>query len=301
MEIIEKKAKVFAIDNNKYLPKEFIEEVSASDVRYITGFKGKIVKKGVSIEEETKIPQFWSLINAEPKSQNFVQAVNDYWDLYETLIPVGAITNNIVTGGISLDAGYTKDEQGMIHPNVLEDYILFNLLSDDDTVCTDIEEWSARGNYVFFLIMEENIEKLIKDTTLDKKKFNNIVHELLKEDIDKLKNLVRVYSKAYTTYEIEKMDKDKVDAAIMEMAEKEKEALEKGYNDKNLAKRVKLVEYLNSGAIELKDGSYFIGEDKIADKELDTLRYIHDATNAKVILELDKQVMIFKKREIENA
>ena len=301
--IIEKKAIVFAVENNQYLSKKFLEDVpSASDLRYTTGFKGKVVKKGISLAEETKMPELWNAVNADPKSPNFIESVNEYWNDFEVLIPSGIIEKGIVDGGMTLDAGYRVDEStGYIYPNNFINYALYNLMIDDDTVCKDIANWDGRGNYNYFMISNESVEKIAQESLDQEIKITEVLHKALTFDLDTIKNLVKVYSKQYVQSDIEAFTILEAKQAIVKMAKEEKEGLTKGVSDTKLGVKAKIAEYITYGLITEQQDAFYIKEDKIANKKSELTLYVENAVNQKVIFDLDKQVLLLKKREIENA
>lgn len=152
----EKKANVFAVG---FLPliveKEKEQELlsSSGGRRFSGGFDKQGVKRGISIKDEKKFPQFVSMLGKSTNDPNWAAASNDFWAEFSSTIDFGEIVEGKVIGGRTLDVSYeVNEETGEIYADNFNDYILFQLMQTDGSVGIDPNGYSKFTNKEFFCI-----------------------------------------------------------------------------------------------------------------------------------------------------
>ena len=201
MALIERKAKVFSVNNNEYLPPSFIENFDNKTVSYTTGFGETGLSVGIPVSEQAKCPQFVKSVGVDPNNPNWTEKVSDYWAEFEYKIPLGKIgKNNKVEDGLEVDGSYTKGEDGVIHPNDINGYILLNLMENDIEVAKSVGDWPYKNQYKFFCLdttkQKEEENKAIKELCLDKGYILRVSHKCKKICLDEGVTAHKLYTKS---------------------------------------------------------------------------------------------------------
>jgi hypothetical protein len=305
---MEQKVMIFAVDDNSYLPNQFKEEVNADYVRYIAGFSGKIPFRGITIDEERKMPLLWQKIGADPKSQDWSAKSNDFFTEWETKIPVGKILpNNKIENTLEINAGYEevfndKKELIEIRPYNIDDFILYRIIKADSTTSRTLDDLTQRVGINYFVIDVADVIAAQKESTKDRMQITKLLAELSAEkDTDRLKQIIKVYSKLRTAIEVETFSKLECIDALYEMAEKEKEEFIKACEDKNLIVNARIFDYLNSEALVEQDGAYFIEQIKIANNKGELLVFLSREENRVRVNALDTKTNYYKQNEVLNV
>lgn len=312
IEKVEQKVMIFAVDDNTYLPEKFKEEVNADYVRYIAGFSGKLPYRGITIDEERKMPLLWQKIGADPKSQDWASKSHDFFTEWEHKIPVGKINliNNKIENHLDIDAGYEliKDKEGddgvviEIRPNDIDDFLLYRIIKEDVATSRTLDDIKERAGIDYFVIDVADVVAAQKESTKDRMTVTKLLAELTSEkDTTRLKQIIKVYSKLFTAIEVELFTKLQCIDALYEMAEKEKDEFIKGCNDKNLLINAKVFDYLNSEALVEQDGAFYIDEVKIANNRGELLVFLSREENKVKVHALDVKTNHYKQNEELNV
>ena len=296
--LIERKAKVFSVNNNEYLPASFIENFDNKTVSYTAGFGETGLSVGIPVSEQTKCPQFVKVVGVDPNNSNWTEKVSDFWAEFEYKIPLGKIgKNNKVEDGLEIDGSYSKDENGVIHPVDVNGYILLNLMENDIEVAKSVVDWPYKNQYKFFCLdttkQKEEENKAIKDAVLVLRRTATLISK--KDNNEILKFILQIFNTDVSPIEIGTYNRLDLEAGIIQLAQTKPnvivEATEEGYN---LEQKAFIRELVHSGAINQQGSTYFHGVNKLATTDEEMIRWLLDPVNVNTIQQLQAVIANYR-------
>lgn len=276
--MVERKAIIFAVKNQFAIgangETNVIESFfEGSKFKYSVPYNGRGLLKAISIEDEKKIPAFTQLIGISHNSPDWDTAVSDFWADYTYGIPFGEIKpNGTVEGGVEIDGSYIE-ENGIIRPVEIQDYILYNLLIKDNTVAKDKSLYEVSKNYYVFML--DSMEEKRKQSEIIKQSQTLIIKqaELLngEDSVEKMRLVVSILGKQYSPFEALTLKQEDCVHQISIIVKDSPESFLKLVDDKNLKQRSLIVRLLDANIIR-KDGTvYFKTDDNSRLGEYSTL------------------------------
>lgn len=295
---VERKAKVFSVNNNEYLPPSFIENFDNKTVSYTAGFGETGLSVGIPVSEQAKCPQFIKVVGVDPNNPNWTEKVSDFWAEFEYKIPLGKIgKNNKVEDGLEIDGSYSKDESGVIHPVDVNGYILLNLMENDIEVAKSVVDWPYKNQYKFFCLdttkQKEEEDKAVKDAGLVLRRTATLISK--KDNNEILKFILQIFNADVSPIEIGTYNRLDLEAGIMQLAQTKPnaiiEATEEGYN---LEQKAFIRELVHSGAINQQGSTYFHGVNKLATTDEEMIRWLLDPVNVNTIQQLQAVIANYR-------
>lgn len=297
-----RRAQIFAMGSlDLVIDKEKARELLYSETkRYNAGLKNKSVARGISIKEESLFPQLPTEVGASIIDANWVTISKEYWASFLQRIPFGFINaDGIVEGGKEINASYEviKNDLGKIeiHAEDFNEYILFNLMQQDNSVATDPNQYSEKGNYSFFCIDIEVENKRAKELVETK---THAVIEAAKlftpqEGKDKIElfraiaaavdsEITALYAKTMTTEEAQR--------SILKGIEKDPKLFLKTIENKNsLKSSITIRRYVEAGVLMRSGAVYLLDGEKIGTEE-EVIAFIKNPDNDTFVKRMDAKV-----------
>lgn len=301
-ESVEKKAVVFSLMKNTYFPKPFLDEFVGVNMNYTPGFKDRQIARGVKLEDEKRVPAFIREVGVGVNSPEWTEKSEEYWAEWTYKVPVGLISEaSKIEGGTEINAGYKVDTEGIIYPNNINDYMLYNLMVQDDKVAKSTAEWAFRNDYDFFLVDKEVQQKQEVDAVKKSAQVLVKVAKLIgtegKEDI--IRYILQVYKKDVSPIEVLVYNKTQLQEALMNLAKESPESIiEATKDEENLVHKAFAKQIIHSGGILPQGNSFFYNNDKIANSEDELLLWIKNPENNGVIAKLQAQIEYYKTNNV---
>ncbi len=298
MAVIERKAKVFSVFNNEYLPASFIENFDNKSVSYTAGFGDTGLSVGIPVSKQTKCPEFVKVVGVDPNNPNWTEEVANFWAEFEYKVPLGKIgKNNKVEDGLEIDGSYEESEDGKLHPVDVKGYILLNLMENDIEVAKSVGDWPHKSQYKFFCLdttkQKQEEEKSIKDAGLVLLRTAKLISK--KDNNEVLKFILQIFNTDVSPIEIGTYNRLDLEAGIMQLAQTKPSALveatEEGYN---LEQKAFIRELVHSGAINQQGSVYFNGVNKLASSDEEMIRWLLDPTNGNTIQQLQAVISNYR-------
>lgn len=290
-----KTLKVLAVGVADTMPKE-IYQGDATRFSSCLLLNGKVAR-GIAIKDEKKIPEFARSLMLDTTAHEWNSEVEKYWINWETKVPFGEIINGTIIGGQDLNASYTIEVDGTIVPDVLKDYIFYNLLLQGTKVSFDPIDWMYKDNFEFFCIdLTKEEEKKDKETGLRTEVFITVAKWLAAKDEEKIKFMLCQLLPEISASEIMEYPELKWQGALQKIAMEQPEKLLQVSNLPNLPELAKIRQYLGAGIISEVNGSYYYGNENIGSSEKHVIAYLKNPANAGTIgnwdLELDERQLL---------
>lgn len=277
-EVVVRKAIVFAVPQEFAIPRAGSTNTPAEmyigeNRMYIAGFQNGNVLRGIELEKETLIPQFARKLSTNVNSQNWEEKVNDFWVNYSVRIPIAQVVElpgkklPKIDGGRMLDAGY-RVKDGLIYPNVIDDYILYELMIKDQgefDVAKSPKEYANVYAYKFFCVSAEDEEA--RKTEVRKNRMT-VFAEITKlttdtDNLDKLRFIVSLTSKEISSIQATDITREEALDDIMLLAEEDPDKLLKVINDKHLAERALVRQLRDANILQQSGDTYFFNDEPL--------------------------------------
>lgn len=298
----ERKALVFSLMKNTYFPKAFRDEFVGVDMNYTPGFVGKQIARGVKLEDERKVPAFAREVGVGVSSPEWTEKSEEYWAEFSSKVPVGLVSdNNKIEGGTEINGSYKVDTEGNIYPDNINEYMLYNLMEQDDKVAKSVSDWAYRNDYDFFLIDKTIQQRQEVDAV---KKSANVLVKVAKligvegkEDI--MKYILQVYDKDVSPIEVLVYNKTQLQEGMIELTKKNPDAiLEAMKNEDILIHKAFMKQIIHSGGILPQGNAFFYQNEKIASNEDELILWIKNPENNGVISKLQAQIDYYKTNNV---
>lgn len=298
LETIERKAKVFSVFNNDYLPTTFVENFDNKSVSYTAGFNDTGLAIGIPVAKQSKCPDFVRIVGVDTNNPNWTEEVANFWAEFEYKVPLGKIgKNNKVEEGVEIDGSYSVDEKGNIFPVDIKGYILLNLMENDGEVAKSVSDWPYKDQYKFFCLdttkQKQEEEKSIKDASLVIRKTANLISK--KDNNNQLKFILQVFNNEVSPIEVSGYDRLALEAGVMELAKTNPTAIIDATDENfNLEQKAFIRELVHSGAINQQGSTYFHNTNRLASTDEEMIRWLLDPVNNNVITQLQAVIANYR-------
>jgi hypothetical protein len=296
-EVKERKAFVFAVDTDEYIPEGIINDTFR---QYSIPIKGKEVLMGLTFDEIEKCRELVTEIGVSPNSPNFTEAVNDFYIDWNYKIPVTRLSNGEPMYSVLIDGSYTKQD-GVIIPKVLNDFILYQVMQLDTVVGKSEEDLLMSSQFDFFLLDTSE-----KEAFENKKAETQMAYTLKLAEIFSSENVseyikqVLLIGKKHTYGEIHGFTDAQLPIEITKFAQKETELFLQIVGTKDLKQKAFARELILTDIVKKVADTYFDGDIKIGGiKEL--MLYIKDPANIQTLERFESDLTMYKLRNIVNA
>lgn len=271
--------------------------------RYVAGLSGANIARGLDLDTEKLVPAFSRKIGVNIDSQNWEQAVKDFWMNYMFQIPFAEIREvqgskqPRIDGGLLADAGYTK-KNGMIYPNNIDHYLLVELMTKDqgdNKISFTAQDYPNAANYQFFCVDKQ--EEDSRRTTLRQAQMS--VHLELsklitdKENAETLRLIVSLTSEEVSSIEAMRLTREEAMEEIMTLALKDSEKFLRVVRDKELARK-SFVKQLVDAGVYTKQGSYYYYNDDLIGDLKQVLLFLKNPDSEDKVRSLENKLRTYK-------
>lgn len=299
VERVERYATVFAVETDFARPskrsKESPNELYLGATKtYSPGFVGRNVKRGIPSDKDKFVPQFANKMGVSPNSTNWEQSTKEFWEEYTYKMPFGTITGGDIQRGVQINASY-KVEKGLLIADNIDEYILYELLTNEPRLCaTSLEVWENKESYKFFCITKEH------EQTKKKEKLNLDLQALtavakLNRDPDALNKMRFILatnnSSGLMVTTALSLDLEEAMSNIVKMSRERPEDLLAALKDDLIAEKALIAQLVEGQVINHVAGRYFFdGED--LGKQMDMIQFLRNRDNAEVVAGMKAKLTI---------
>ena len=255
MEIV-KKYKLSIVYENGLVPQGIKDE---SVIAYSGGLKrtGTIVKGLTEDEEEYLLP---SRIGVSYNDNTFRQRADEYWC---------NLDKQVTAEGLLLDGSYTLDSKNRKVPTKFEDYVLINMLLNDDNVSKDV---STTYGYKWLLVDIEGQKQKEESKFANLKIANRHLSTLLADETSSvtgtLRDIVVFYREKLnlSLQDIDNMNRLNLEMAVSKFATDEPDRFMKVSQNETLKFRAFIKRLEEAGIVSLVGKVYFDKSENMGDQ-----------------------------------
>ena len=298
---------VFAVPTEFAIPKPGmsvspIEMYQGESRKYCPGFSGLDVLRGIPLEDERNIPAFTRKLGVSPESNNFEEAVKNFWINYTTNIPFAEIivarnkAEVKIEGAKTINASYEIRTDGKIYPDNIDDYILYELLiKEGRRVSQDPSKYTEPGDAQFFCVSAELDEERKKDASEMRQQVYHNMSKLYMEadNEERVRFIVSLVSSNITAIGATKLTRLEAIEEIGLAAEKNPERFLKVVQDKNLNYKSLIKQFTESNLLNKQGDTYFYGDEAIGNLH-QTILFVRNPENHKIVESLKKRLDSYK-------
>ena len=260
------------------------------------------VRRGISPDKEKLIPAFASLLGIGTSSPNWEAHVREFWIEYEEKLPFGEIVDGEIQRGRVLNASY-EIRDGVICPDDIQDYILYELLIVDKSVATNSSDWINKDNFKFFCVTREQIEakkkELLDVETRATKAFVKLDTD--PDSLDKMRYVLSIIpNSGIMAVRALRLERDDALREILKLSRERPKDLLDALNDKELATKALIAQLLETSTLEKIGRSYYYNKELIGELN-DAILYLKSPSNASEVVRMKEQLSIFQHIEESNV
>lgn len=296
---VERFATIFAVETDFARPskrsKESPNELYIGATKtYSPGFVGRNVKRGISSDKDKFVPQFASKLGVSTNSSNWEQATKEYWEEYTYKINFGTIVGNEIQRGSTINASYSI-ENGMLIPDNLEEYILYELLMNEPNLCaTSLDEWGSKDSFKFFCITTEH-EQAKKKEKLSVEVAAITAVARLQKDPDALNKmrfiLATTTSSGLMVTKSLNLTQEEAMIHIIEMSRNKPNDFLEALKDEFLPDKALIAQLVEGQVLNQVAGRYFLNGEDLG-KQMDMIQFLRNRDNAEIVASLRDKLTI---------
>lgn len=296
-----RRAKAFAVENDF-----FVKSKRSNDK--LDFFRGERrtfspplssggVKRGIPFEQEKNIPAFISLVNSSSDhASNWDRAVQNFWLEYQVKIPFGRILkNSVIEDALDLNASYYV-ENGLIYPENINNYILYNYLKEDPKTCKDIAQYKERESYDFFMIDAGEEQKRREEAVEVDMKALEVLFKLQKdeESTGKMQLILSIVKESgILALRATRMTRTECLESILQLSRKYPEKFVAASETKNLAERAFIMQLTEASLIN-KEGKEYYYENNLIGELKSMINWTKSPDNVVIVSKLKSKLEAYQ-------
>lgn len=300
MTTIEKEFIVFATTKQFAIPvdknKDPMEMYENATVKYSPILTSNGSVRGVDISDEKKLPEFVKMIGVSPNSPEWDSRVDEfYWD-FEVPIPFATVKDSVIYNGLRLNASY-EIKDGIKVPKKLRDFILYNLMMQDNKVCKDINQHGKSNYYEFFMIDVSEEKKKQEEKAQQSKKVTIELAKILsqsdtEEGLTKLRQIVGLLGVNVSSISAVSMSASQCIGELYKISTQKPDKLLALLGDKYLANRLKATQLIDANIITVSDEKYYY-KDELIGKYSDLIKFLSSSENQDIVNNMESVLQQF--------